>query len=246
MLYRVRKRWEDSASQVGAYNVPENARNACEANPGYTAYDESGNPCYTSIGKVKTMSYTAKLLKRVGNIAKGTTVTVTRTLKKKWITKQGIIIPDKSCLELKKQIYDPNYRLTKEQAEEWINTMDIGSETRYLFWANKYGQRVYVFTGSKGHWVGIKNFKCSTGNIDFGDGSDQGVGFNWKIYDKAKVFKGPHGNQYWNQHYSSLWGNSIHQGAAGHPATHGCIGLRPKYAKWAFENLPIGTRVVVF
>ena len=43
-LYRVRKSWGDAKSQLGAYGVLENAKKACT--PGYTVYDEKGNPVY--------------------------------------------------------------------------------------------------------------------------------------------------------------------------------------------------------
>ena len=47
-LYRVRKSWQDSASQLGAYRVLENARKTADENPGYTVYDETGNALYCS------------------------------------------------------------------------------------------------------------------------------------------------------------------------------------------------------
>ena len=40
--------------------------------------------------------------------------------------------------------------------------------------------QAYIFTGSKGHWTLVKTYKCGTGNISYGDGSDQGIGFKWK------------------------------------------------------------------
>ena len=40
-LYRVRKSWEDEASQIGAFESLENAREACVA--GYQIYDDQGN-----------------------------------------------------------------------------------------------------------------------------------------------------------------------------------------------------------
>lgn len=47
-LYRVRKSWEDSKSQIGAYKVFENATKRCDENPGYSVYDNSGKCVYTS------------------------------------------------------------------------------------------------------------------------------------------------------------------------------------------------------
>ncbi|MCR8641995.1 N-acetylmuramoyl-L-alanine amidase [Paenibacillus sp. N1-5-1-14] len=45
-LYRVRKTWADAASQIGAYNVLENAIALCDLNPGYSVFDENGVKVY--------------------------------------------------------------------------------------------------------------------------------------------------------------------------------------------------------
>lgn len=247
MWYRVRLSWADTGSQLGAYAIYENAVKKANEVGGYSVFDEAGNCLYTSPLPVKTMSYKAKLLKKVGSYAKGKKVVVTRNRKKQWIIEaDGTVVPNKSDMDLLTQIYDPNCRYTKEQVEAWINAQGTASSTEWLFWCNKYGQRVYIFKGKKGAWVLQKSYKCGTGNIKYGDGSDQGVNFSWKIWDKQKVFEGPRGKQYYNQHYSSKWGNSIHKGSVGKPSTHGCIALAEKAAIWVFNNLPINTRVVVF
>lgn len=46
-LYRVRKSWEDSNSQIGAFSSLENAKNACTV--GYTVFDTDGNVVYTKV-----------------------------------------------------------------------------------------------------------------------------------------------------------------------------------------------------
>ncbi len=46
VYYRVRKTWEDKASQIGAYTVLQNAKNCVDANPGYAAFDEAGKQVY--------------------------------------------------------------------------------------------------------------------------------------------------------------------------------------------------------
>lgn len=45
-LYRVRKTWTDSKSQLGAYAVLDNAKKNCPA--GYSVYDETGKAIYTN------------------------------------------------------------------------------------------------------------------------------------------------------------------------------------------------------
>ena len=44
--YRVRKSWADTLSQIGAYNVLENAKAAADNNPGYKVYDADGKEVY--------------------------------------------------------------------------------------------------------------------------------------------------------------------------------------------------------
>lgn len=49
MLYRVRKRWEDAGSQLGAYKNLENAKKACKE--GFIVYDWNGVAVYTPVPK---------------------------------------------------------------------------------------------------------------------------------------------------------------------------------------------------
>lgn len=50
-LYRVRKTWEDSKSQTGAYKELENAKNNCAI--GYSVFDCNGQSVYTNLGETK-------------------------------------------------------------------------------------------------------------------------------------------------------------------------------------------------
>ena len=51
-LYRVRKSWADSASQIGAYSVLENAKSACDkAGSGYEVYNSKGIAIYPEAKK---------------------------------------------------------------------------------------------------------------------------------------------------------------------------------------------------
>lgn len=51
--YRVRKSWSDSKSQLGAYNILNNAIEKCKANPGYFVYDANGTQVYPEPVEVK-------------------------------------------------------------------------------------------------------------------------------------------------------------------------------------------------
>lgn len=48
-LYRVRKTWEDTKSQIGAYSVLENAKKQADVHNGYKVYDEKGNQVYPPV-----------------------------------------------------------------------------------------------------------------------------------------------------------------------------------------------------
>ena len=264
---RVRTSWADANSQVVACKDFDIAKWYADKTS-KNVYDWDGNELYKSpnsgtvtpiptptpapsvdTSAVRTMSYKAKVLKKIGKYAKGTTVEITRDFSKNWVLPDGTkVAKDKrsTYFDLTKQIYDNTCKYSAEVAEAWINKKGTGSATGWLFWCNKYGQRVYIFKGSKGNWKLQKTYKCGTGNITYGDGSDQGVSFGWKIWNKDKAFQGPQAVQYYNMHYSSAWGNSIHQGSTGKPSTHGCISLAKTGAVWCFENLPIETRVVVW
>ena len=45
-LYRVRKTWADSKSQIGAYSILENAKKTCDQHKGYSVFDENGKVVY--------------------------------------------------------------------------------------------------------------------------------------------------------------------------------------------------------
>lgn len=47
-LYRVRKSWDDSKSQIGAYKNLNYAKDACNKNPGYIVFNSSGVVVYSS------------------------------------------------------------------------------------------------------------------------------------------------------------------------------------------------------
>lgn len=48
--YRVRKSWPDAKSQIGAYEILENAKNNCPV--GYTVYDSNGKAVYTPVAPI--------------------------------------------------------------------------------------------------------------------------------------------------------------------------------------------------
>jgi len=68
-LYRVRKSWADSKSQIGAYSSLENAKNACKA--GYSVFDESGKAVYPKAESGSNGTYKVKITADELNIRSG-------------------------------------------------------------------------------------------------------------------------------------------------------------------------------
>lgn len=67
-LYRVRKTWADSASQVGAYTNLSNAQKACDkAGKSYSVFDANGNKVYPTT----IQSYKVKVMVDALNIRAG-------------------------------------------------------------------------------------------------------------------------------------------------------------------------------
>lgn len=57
--YRVRKSWSDAKSQIGAYEILENAKNNCPA--GYTVYDSNGKAVYTPVAPITSGMQSAQI-----------------------------------------------------------------------------------------------------------------------------------------------------------------------------------------
>lgn len=74
-LYRIRERWDNAQSQVGAYKSLENAKAACLE--GYTVYDWNGQAVHTNIPKPTTYTVELETLQRG---VKGNTVKLMQLL----------------------------------------------------------------------------------------------------------------------------------------------------------------------
>lgn len=72
-IYRVRKSWKDSSSQIGAFSSVENAKKACKA--GYYVFDENGNVIYpisnTSNSPSVKKDFIKKVQSAIGVVADG-------------------------------------------------------------------------------------------------------------------------------------------------------------------------------
>ena len=68
-IYRVRKSWADSKSQIGAFKSLDNAKKACKA--GYKVFDEKGNAVYPAAAVTVAKTYKVKVVHDDLNIRAG-------------------------------------------------------------------------------------------------------------------------------------------------------------------------------
>lgn len=144
--------------------------------------------------------------------------------------------------------YNRKSNYSRLSAQNYVNEWGYSSKTGYMIWASLYTQHIYIFKGSKGHWVCIKDFECSSGAARAASPSGaakfliKGPGTEAKPGKRAKR----HNRKWWSP-YSS-W-NSFHsklpKQTLGYPASKGCIRCMQDDAYFIYKNIPVYTRVSV-
>lgn len=101
-LYRVRKAWKDTKSQVGAFKSLENAKAECDKHKGYSVFDENGKVVYTTpaleptgaekiVAKAKEFAWTYGTAAKTYAYKTGSAKAVYKTALKKWMNKTAKI-----------------------------------------------------------------------------------------------------------------------------------------------------------
>lgn len=133
-----------------------------------------------------------------------------------------------------------------------INTLNIESLTSYLVYVNLSEQMTYVYKGSMNKWDNIKSFTCSTGVDD--EKTPPGI---FDVRERGEWFfsdKYEQGGKYWVQFYGDYLFHSVPfnkdqsevvDNTLGTPASHGCIRLKTEDAKWIYDNIEFGTKVII-
>lgn len=133
-----------------------------------------------------------------------------------------------------------------------INTLNIESLTSYLIYVNLADQITYIYNGSMNNWTIVKSLKCSTG-IDEEE-TPTGV---FDVRERGDWFysdKYEQGGKYWVQFYGDYLFHSVPynedqsevvDNTLGSPASHGCIRLKTEDAKWIYDNIESGTKVII-
>ena len=157
-----------------------------------------------------------------------------------------------SSNENKQETISASSKLLQSLTSNNINTLNIESLTSNLIYVNLKDQITYIYKGSINNWDKIKSFKCSTGiesektPIGIFDLRERGA---WFFSDKYNQ-----GGKYLVQFYGDYLFHSVPYNkdqsevvdyTLGVPASHGCIRLKTEDAKWIYDNIESGTKVII-
>jgi lipoprotein-anchoring transpeptidase ErfK/SrfK len=133
-----------------------------------------------------------------------------------------------------------------------INTLNIESDTSYLINVNIKNQKTYIYKGKADNWQLVRTCPCSTGIV----GEDTPSG-SFSIKEKGDWFfseKYDEGGKYWTQITGDILfhsvpfakdKNRILDYTLNKPLSHGCIRLSIDDAKWIYNNIPKGSKVII-
>ena len=154
------------------------------------------------------------------------------------------------------KIVKPKIAYTREEAESFINTLGVKSNTKYLIWVNQYSQRLYIFKsktkGKKKDWKLIKN--CYKDEDDgypgwpVASGKPSSPTSTGKTSIKQRDLGGGGKVPFWNvTTWFSIHGNSPGPwGPLGWPKSGACCRNTTPHAKWIYYNTPMRTSVYVY
>ena len=193
---------------------------------GYYVYRKTSGSHWKMIQKTTSTSYTDKGAS--SSVAYIYTVRAYKGSERSWYNTSGITL---------------NSMLQKAQA--------YSSKTKWLILVDTKKNKTGIYYGSKNNWVEKKNWSCTTGKA-----STPTVKGSYTVKAKGLFFG--HGYTCW--YYTQFYGNylfhsvlyspgsktKIQDGRLGQNLSHGCVRLTLKNAKWIYDNIPKGTKVVIY
>lgn len=137
------------------------------------------------------------------------------------------------------------------QLAMWNKAKNYYSNTNYIILVNSRTHKVGVFRGSSYNWEPVWYWDCTTG----APGSPTVKGA-FAVGSRGKSFGSGYTCWYWTQFYGNYLFHSvlyqpesmsrIQDGRLGISASHGCVRLDIECARWIYNNIPRGTRVVSY
>ena len=176
--------------------------------------------------------------------------------------KKEKVLNEKSSSKTKSNLKEQNTKIDDKVAETSalttsitsanVNSLDLKSDSPYLVHVNLKNQYTYVYKGSKNNWNLEKKFLCSTGT----EGKETPTGI-YTTKSKGDWFYEPkykQGGKYWVTFMDAYMFHSLPfakdkktvvDETLGTPASHGCIRLSIEDAKWIYDNVPIGSKLII-
>ena len=134
--------------------------------------------------------------------------------------------------------------LTAQKAQQY------SSNTNYLIMVDRSAHMVYIYQGRQGNWTTLKSFSCTDG-VGTPNGTFQ-IGIHNYHFGEEKGYTCWYASQisgeilFHSVLYSPGSQSSIIDGRLGITASHGCIRLDINNAKFIYENIPSGTKVIIY
>ena len=149
--------------------------------------------------------------------------------------------------------YAVNNDYSALEKEIWINAKGYSSKTQYLIWVNRAYPHANVFQGSKGNWKLIKSFLVGIGapstptptgltTVSYKSAG----GWTTSTYTVRPVVGFYPGTGYaFHSRLCYPGTDTEYDFSAGYPVSHGCVRMYKNDVKWIYNNIPVGTTVVV-
>lgn len=127
---------------------------------------------------------------------------------------------------------------------------NLSSATRYLIMVDRANCRVGVYQGSMCAWQRVQYWTVSVGAP--GTATVSGT---FTVGSRGYSFGHGYTCYYWTQFYGDYLFHSvlynqgtriIQDGRLGYHISHGCVRMDINAAKWIYDNVPTGTKVVVY
>ena len=145
-----------------------------------------------------------------------------------------------------------------ENGRTEMTAMDIKaqgyySSTNYLILVDRSIHKVGIYKGRQGNWVNIKRYSCGDGKSSTPtiEGTFT-VGIKLWYFDSgsARCWYATQfcGNYLFHSvlYYQDSYPAEVMDGTLGAGVSHGCVRLEVSNARWIYDNIPRGTKVVVY
>ena len=144
------------------------------------------------------------------------------------------------------------FPVTASASSAEAKAAEYASATDLLILTDIGRQKVMVFQGSQNNWEMIQAYPCSSG----AEGTETPLGefqvqvrgewfFNSRLGEGAQWYVGFWGDYLFHS-YPMDRNQKVLDYRLGVPLSHGCVRLRIEDAKWLYDNVPIGTKVVIY